>query len=75
MVEKKDKRDISRFVMLNPNMDGGYLSLKYWFQINKSSENVMKITAKPFRKLEYTDEVTLGRSIVNRIPYNNSLAR
>ena len=22
-----------------------------------------------------TDEVTLGRSIVNRIPYNNSLAR
>ncbi len=26
-------------------------------------------------ELEYTDEVTLGRSIVNRIPYNNSLAR
>ena len=24
-------------------------------------------------ELEYTDEVTLGRSIVNRIPYNNSL--
>ncbi|MCZ8285089.1 MAG: recombination mediator RecR [Bacteroidia bacterium] len=26
-------------------------------------------------ELEYTDEVTLGRSIVNSIPYNNSLAR
>ncbi len=26
-------------------------------------------------ELEYTDEVTLGRSIVNRVPYNNSLAR
>lgn len=26
-------------------------------------------------ELEYTDEVTLGRSIVNRIPYNNSIAR
>lgn len=26
-------------------------------------------------ELEYTDEVTLGRSIVNRIPYNNSLHR
>ena len=26
-------------------------------------------------ELEYTDEVTLGRSIVNRIPYNNSLVR
>ena len=26
-------------------------------------------------ELEYTDEVTLGRSIINRIPYNNSLAR
>ena len=26
-------------------------------------------------ELEYTDEVTLGRSIVNRIPYNNSLAK
>jgi len=25
--------------------------------------------------LEYTDEVTLGRSIVNRIPYENSFAR
>lgn len=26
-------------------------------------------------ELEYTDEVTLGRSIVNRIPYNNSLGK
>lgn len=26
-------------------------------------------------ELEYTDEVTLGRSIVNRIPYGNSLTR
>jgi recombination protein RecR len=26
-------------------------------------------------ELEYTDEVTLGRSIVNRIPYNISLAK
>ena len=26
-------------------------------------------------ELEYTDEVTLGRSIVNRIPYNKSLAK
>ncbi len=26
-------------------------------------------------ELEYTDEVTLGRSIVNRIPYNNSIVR
>ena len=26
-------------------------------------------------ELEYTDEVTLGRSITNRIPYNNSFAR
>ncbi len=26
-------------------------------------------------ELEYTDEVTLGRSIVNRIPYNNSLSK
>lgn len=25
--------------------------------------------------LEYTDEVTLGRSIVNRVPYENSFAR
>ena len=26
-------------------------------------------------ELEYTDEVTLGRSIVNRVPYENSLVR
>ncbi len=26
-------------------------------------------------ELEYTDEVTLGRSILNRIPYNTSLSR
>ncbi|MES2398271.1 MAG: recombination mediator RecR [Bacteroidota bacterium] len=26
-------------------------------------------------ELEYTDEVTLGRSIVNRIPYSNSITR
>ena len=26
-------------------------------------------------ELEYTDEVTLGRSIVNRTPYEGSLAR
>jgi len=24
-------------------------------------------------ELEYTDEVTLGRSIVNRVPFENSL--
>jgi recombination protein RecR len=25
--------------------------------------------------LEYTDEITLGRSLVNRVPYENSLVR
>jgi recombination protein RecR len=25
--------------------------------------------------LEYTDEVTLGRSILNRVPYENSFVR
>ena len=25
--------------------------------------------------LEYTDEITLGRSILNRIPYENSLVK
>ena len=26
-------------------------------------------------ELEYTDELTLGRSIVNRVPFENSLTR
>jgi recombination protein RecR len=26
-------------------------------------------------ELEYTDEITLGRSIINRVPYENSLAK
>ena len=26
-------------------------------------------------ELEYTDEITLGRSLVNRVPYENSVGR
>ena len=78
LVNRVKRGDIKEIVMaLSGNMEG-YTSNFYIVKKLKDFDVKISTIARGVAvgsELEYTDEVTLGRSIVNRVPYENSLVR
>ena len=77
LVTKVAQGNIKEIIMaLSTTMEGDTTNF-YIFKRLKEYEIKMSIIARGISvgdELEYADEVTLGRSIVNRTPYENSLA-
>jgi recombination protein RecR len=78
LVDKIAAQSVKEVILaLNATMEGETTSF-FIFKKLATYEVTLSAIARGIAvgdELEYTDEVTLGRSIVNRIPYNNSLAR
>jgi recombination protein RecR len=78
LVDKIAVQSVTEVILaLNATMEGETTSF-FIFKKLASFDVALSAIARGIAvgdELEYTDEVTLGRSIVNRIPYNNSLAR
>tara|TARA_Y100000991_G_scaffold186631_1_gene151272 strand:- start:322 stop:936 length:615 start_codon:yes stop_codon:yes gene_type:complete len=77
LVTKVAQGNIKEIIMaLSTTMEGDTTNF-YIFKRLKEYEIKMSVIARGISvgdELEYADEVTLGRSIVNRTPYENSLA-
>jgi recombination protein RecR len=78
LVKKVAEQEVSEIILaLNATMEGETTSFFIFKKLAAYSVTLSAIARgiAVGDELEYTDEVTLGRSIVNRIPYSNSLAR
>jgi len=77
LVEKVRKGEIKEVIMaLSTTMEGDTTNF-YLYKRLKDNDLKVSTIARGIAigdELEYADEVTLGRSIVNRIPYANSLS-
>ena len=77
LVAKVAQGNIKEIIMaLSTTMEGDTTNF-YIFKRLKEYDIKMSVIARGISvgdELEYADEVTLGRSIVNRTPYENSLA-
>jgi recombination protein RecR len=77
LVDKIAKGEVKEVIMaLSTTMEGDTTNF-YIFKRLKDFDVNMSVIARGISigdELEYADEVTLGRSIVNRTPYENSLA-
>ncbi len=78
LITKVSDQQVTEVILaLNATMEGettSFFIFKKLAQYNVTLSAIARGIAVG-DELEYTDEVTLGRSIVNRIPYNNSIAR
>lgn len=78
LIQKVATQEVSEVILaLNATMEGETTSF-FIFKKLAAYNVTLSAIARGIavgEELEYTDEVTLGRSIVNRIPYNNSLSR
>lgn len=78
LVSKVATQEVKEIILaLNATMEGETTSF-FIFKKLATYEVTLSAIARGIAvgdELEYTDEVTLGRSIINRIPYNNSLSR
>jgi len=78
LISKIQSQEITEVILaLNATMEGETTSFFIFKKLAPYSVTLSAIARgiAVGDELEYTDEVTLGRSIINRIPYNNSLAR
>ena len=77
LVNKAAKGNVKEIIMaLSTTMEGDTTNF-YIFKLLKKYDIKISVIARGVSigdELEYADEVTLGRSIVNRTPYENSLA-
>ena len=78
LIKKVETNDVQEIILaLNATMEGettSFFIFKKLAQYNVTLSAIARGIAVG-DELEYTDEVTLGRSIINRIPYNTSLTR
>ena len=78
LVKRVDKGDITEVILaLSATMEGD-TTIFYLYKKLKDSGIQISAIARGIAfggELEYVDEITLGRSIATRIPYENSLAR
>ena len=78
LIQKVVTNEVQEIILaLNATMEGettSFFIFKKLAQYNITLSAIARGIAVG-DELEYTDEVTLGRSIVNRIPYNTSLSR
>ncbi len=76
LIEKVNSNDVSELIFaLSATMEGDTTNFYIYKQLESSE---IKITAiargvSVGNELEFTDEVTLGRSIIKRIPFENSI--
>ncbi len=78
LVERVGKNEVSEVILaLSATMEGD-TTIFYLYKKLKDSGIKISAIARGIAfggELEYVDEITLGRSIVTRIPYENTLAR
>lgn len=78
LIKKVNTNEVQEIILaLNATMEGettSFFIFKKLAQYNVTLSAIARGIAVG-DELEYTDEVTLGRSIINRIPYNTSLSR
>ena len=78
LVQKVASNDVKEVILaLSTTMEGDTTNF-YIFKRLREFNVKMSVIARGISigdELEYADEVTLGRSIVNRTPYENSLAK
>lgn len=76
LVERVNAGDISEVILaLSPTMEGDTTNFYIYRKLSDSGIKLSVIARGVAQndELQYTDEVTLGRSIVNRTPFNISL--
>lgn len=76
LVEKVKNDDVLELIFaLSPTMEGDTTNFYIYKQVKETGVLTSSIARgiSVGDELEYADEVTLGRSIVNRIPFENSL--
>ena len=78
LIHKVEKGSVKEVIMaLSTTMEGDTTNF-YIFKKLKGSDVKLSVIARGISvgdELEFADEVTLGRSILNRTPYENSLAQ
>lgn len=78
LIHKVEKGSVKEVIMaLSTTMEGDTTNF-YIFKKLKGSEVKLSVIARGISvgdELEFADEVTLGRSILNRTPYESSLAQ
>jgi len=78
LVERAQEEEVKEIIMaLSATMEGDTTNF-YLFKKLASCNVDVSVIARGIgigNELEYTDEVTLGRSILNRSPFENSLVR
>lgn len=78
LISRIEKDEIKEIIMaLNTTIEGDTTSFYIFKKIKELDIRITTIARGVAigDELEYTDEITLGRSIQNRTPYENSLAR
>ena len=76
LIEKVNNNDISEIIFaLSATMEGDTTNFYLYKQLESNKINITTIArgVSVGNELEYTDEVTLGRSIIKRIPFENSI--
>ena len=76
LIEKLKENKIEELIFaLSPTMEGDTTNFYIYKQLTDIDIKITTISrgVSVGNELEYTDEVTLGRSIVKRIPFENSL--
>jgi recombination protein RecR len=76
LVEKVEKGTIKELILaLSSTMEGDTTNFYIYKQLKKFDVNISTIARgiSVGDELQYADEVTLGRSIANRVPFENSL--
>jgi len=76
LIEKVNHSDVSEIIFaLSPTMEGDTTNFYLYKQLlgNKIKITTIARGVSVGNELEYTDEVTLGRSIIKRIPFENSI--
>lgn len=75
-IERIESENISEVVMALPSTIEGDTTIFYLYKILKDKNVKISVIARGVAigdELEYADEITLGRSIINRIPYESSI--
>ena len=78
LVEKIKKGNVAEIIFaLSATMEGDTTNFYIYKQLEDLNLKLSTIARgiSVGDELEYTDEVTLGRSIINRVPFENSLSR
>ena len=76
LIEKVNNNDIIEIIFaLSATMEGDTTNFYLYKQLENNKVKITTIArgVSVGNELEYTDEVTLGRSIVKRIPFENSI--